>query len=105
MDVIHIKDTSVGHPWNVAEILEHAVVYRFTRNKDGLSSNSGAPIKWLHALKEEYFLSTSKKQIESFQNLYGKHISVIHIKYGEVVGVSGKDVTFLPADILEIILM
>ena len=104
-DFIHICDTKVGHPWNVAEILEDVVVYRFTTSVNTISSNSGVAIKWLHAIKEETFLKFSSKELEDFRKKYGEHLSAIRISYGEVVGISGWDVTFLPEDVIEMILL
>ena len=101
-DYVHLCDSKVGHPWNVAEILEDVVVFRFHSATDAVSSNSGVAVKWLHAIKEEEFLSMSNKDIEGFKKLYGNNISMLTIKYGEVVGINGWDVTFLPSDVISI---
>ena len=101
MDYIHIQDTLVGHPWNVAKVLEDVIVYRFSKNSSYLSSNSGREIKWLHAMTEEHFLAMSSKEVVEFKKLYGSYITALHISYGEVVGLGGWDVTFLPSDVIE----
>lgn len=104
MEFEHICDSLVGHPWNVSEVLEDVVVYRFTNDHNTpIASNSGKEIKWVHGIKESYFISLTAKEIKDFSEKYGKHIYAIHIKYGEVVGVSGWDVTFLPEAVVEFI--
>lgn len=102
MDFIHIKDSEVGHPWNVMKVVEDVTVYRFHKETKAISSNSGRAIKWVHAIEENEFLSMSNKDIEEFKKLFGSYISAIHIKYGEIVGTSGWDVTFRPEDVVNI---
>ena len=94
-------DSAIGHPWGVGEKLEDVLVVRFHFNPSPLVGNSEAQGKWLHAMTLEQYSSLSAKEKKEFSAKFGTYVSMLHLKYGEVVGIQGWDVCFLPEDVLE----
>lgn len=48
----------------------------------------------------DQYSSLTAKEKKEFSNKFGTYVSMLHLKYGEVVGIQGWDVCFLPEDVL-----
>ena len=95
-------DSEIGHPWGVGEKLHDVYVVRFSKTPVATVGNSVAEGQWLHAMTFEYYSDLSAKEKKEFAKNYGTYISLIHIKYGEIVGIQGWDVCFLTSDVIEV---
>jgi hypothetical protein len=94
-------DSAIGHPWGVGEKLNDVYVVRFSKTPDATVGNSVAEGQWLHAMTFEYYSDLSVAEKKEFARNYGAYVSLLHIKYGEIVGVQGWDVCFLPSDVID----
>lgn len=94
-------DSEIGHPWGVGDKLRDVCVVRFSNTPNATVGNSVAEGQWLHAMTFEYYSELSDTEKKEFAHNYGAYVSLLHIKYGEIVGIQGWDVCFLPSDVIE----
>lgn len=94
-------DSEIGHPWGVGVKLHDVFVVRFHFNDSPLIGNSTSQGQWLHAMTFEYYSDLSVTEKKEFARNYGAYVSLIHIKYGEIVGIQGWDVCFIPSDVID----
>ena len=55
--------------------------------------------KYLYAITLDKYFSMSIQKKKEFSHKYGSYVSMIHLRYGEVIGVE-EDIRFLPSDVL-----
>ena len=94
-------DSEIGHPWGVGEKLHDVYVVRFSKTPVATVGNSVAEGQWLHAMTFEYYSDLSVSEKKEFARNYGAYVSLLQIKYGEIVGIQGYDVCFLPSDVVD----
>ncbi len=95
-------DSEIGHPWGVGEKLHDVYVVRLSNTPDATVGNSVATGQWLHAMTCEYYFDLSVQEKKEFARNYGAYVSLMQIKYGEIVGIQGWDVCFLPSHVVEV---
>lgn len=94
-------DSTLGHPWGVGERVTDVLVVRFSKTPNGLQKNSQAEGGWLHSMSVEYYLALTWLEKKEFADLYGQYQTLIHLKYGEIVGIQGWDTVFVLEDVIE----
>lgn len=98
-------DSEIGHPWGVGDKLRDVYVVRFSKTPNATVGNSVAKGQWLHAMTFEYYSDLSVSEKKEFARNYGAYISLLQIKYGEMVGIQGFDVCFLPSAVTDCVVI
>lgn len=98
---IEIKSL-LGHNWIIEDIVTDTYVVRYSQCNNPCLPNSESKGKWLHAIKLDDWLKFNSKDKAYFEKYYGKPY-LLHIAYGEVVGMQGWDIAFNPNDVLDFV--